>query len=231
MRSSREGRSSALKGSSSRSRDGSAISARAMRMRARWPPEQTPYGRSASSLMSSSARSLCARSRTSASYLRHSGCTVPVCPVRTTVCPVRSCGTRCALDTRPMCARSSRTSTVPRRWPRTSTVPVVGCIRAPMRRSTLVLPAPLAPSRAQCSPERTVQSMSSRMAWPVVNLRTQAPSRAATIRPLLTDASCRMDRHRLAAHGTQTRRGPVRGRAGARRCEGTGDGRGADPFS
>ncbi|CCB78128.1 protein of unknown function [Streptantibioticus cattleyicolor NRRL 8057 = DSM 46488] len=181
IRSSREGRSRALNGSSSSNSDGSAISARAISTRARWPPEQTPNGRSASSLQSSSARSASARSRTAWSYLPHSGCTVPVAPVRTTVRAGASSGTFWALETSPIAARSSRTSTRPSRWPSTSTVPVVGCISAPISRSTVVLPAPLAPSSAQCSPAPTRQLTSSRITWPVVRRRTQTPSSAATV--------------------------------------------------
>ncbi len=64
----------------------------------------------------------------------------------------------------------------------------------------VVLPAPFAPSSAQCSPDRTLQSTASRMTWPVVYRRMPTPSRAA-ITPVAPGAGCGAVRAREGADG------------------------------
>src|SRR5690606_142175 len=63
----------------------------------------------------------------------------------------------------PIRRRSSRISVSPNRSPKTSTVPALGWRSAARSESVVVLPAPLGPSTTQCSPDRTVQSISVRM--------------------------------------------------------------------
>src|SRR5690606_7895047 len=70
---------------------------------------------------------------------------------------VSSAGTRSAIAALvwPMRGRSSKTSTAPRRSPRISAVPEVGCMLAEATWSNVVFPAPLGPTMTQCSPGST----------------------------------------------------------------------------
>src|SRR5438477_13098266 len=101
---------------------------------------------------------------------------VPVVPVRTTSSIASSGGDgRSVGFTKPINGHSLRTSTLPRRWPRTSAVPALGWRRPPAMRRSVDLPAPLGPRRAQCSPGRTRQLMSSRSTvCSLVQTRTSA---------------------------------------------------------
>src|SRR6266699_3331518 len=80
---------------------------------------------------------------------------LPLAPVSTTASAVSSSGMRSAWSTTPIRRRSSRMSTLPRRWPSTRTAPALGWRLAPAIDSRVVLPAPLGPSSAQCSPGRS----------------------------------------------------------------------------
>ena len=73
-----------------------------------------------------------------------------------------------------MRVRSSTRLTRPIRSPSTSTVPTVGCISAPARRSSVVLPAPLGPSTTHRSSSSTAQSTSAS--------RVELPRRTADAR-------------------------------------------------
>src|SRR6478735_3201599 len=87
---------------------------------------------------------------------------------------------RSAIDelARPMRGRSSKTSTAPSTSPRTPATPAVGCSRAAAIWSSVVLPAPLAPSTTQRSPSSTSHVTSSRSVE--APRRTVTPAKART---------------------------------------------------
>src|SRR5699024_658462 len=160
---SRAATSSPVEGSSSSNSAGFGRSARAMSARPRSPCDMVGQVAALSPSSPSTSMRRSARASVSASGShRPIRSVVPVAPVRTTSRTVSGERSGWRGFTCPMDSRSFRISTRPSRCPSTSTVPRVGCASAPHRLSSVLLPAPIEPMRAQRSPARTVTAMSDR---------------------------------------------------------------------
>ena len=82
---------------------------------------------------------------------------VPVIPVSTMSLTGSGERSGCRGFTWPIFRRSACSSTRPSCSPSTCTVPELGCVTAPQKPSSVLLPAPFGPSIAQRSPASTVK--------------------------------------------------------------------------
>ena len=178
---SRAAMSSPVEGSSSSSNRGSQISARAISTRPRSPCDRIGQRRQALPSRPSEAMSASARSDSSADGFQRSAVSmVPVSPVSTTSRTVSAERSGWRGLTWPITRRSACSSTRPSCDPSTCTVPAVGKVTAPQNPRMVLLPAPLGPSSAQCSPRLTVKETPRMISLPSLRYVTSRSSSTAS---------------------------------------------------